>query len=281
MMVFDQPGWLWGLLALAVPLAIHLLNATSGRPVPFPGQRFAVESPARRVRSLHLRQPWLLALRLTLFALLTLALAGPRWVEPAAAGGAGQWITPMALQAVDAELKESLLQENSAALVSPGLPPAAGPGAASAEPAGLLLKQLLAAEPADLPAKLTLTDHPLDRPWRLLGPEGFTVDEVKWRPGPLRVGLAVAADRPADGRYLRAALSALSSQGLLVWRELPDPDPVDILITLGTAPGIVPEHRLRRRNAKGKLLVSQREERWIVAFRSSLHGIRQAQAVFR
>lgn len=77
------PGFLFGALAVAVPVYLHLLRRQTADPRPFSSLMFfepRVQSAARRR---HLRYWLLLALRLALILLLVLAFAGP-YLERAA-----------------------------------------------------------------------------------------------------------------------------------------------------------------------------------------------------
>jgi hypothetical protein len=75
------PAGLWGLLALAIPLAVHLLVRTRAPRVPVATLRFFRPRPPARTRLTPPRDRWLLALRLTLVALAALALSDP-WFRP-------------------------------------------------------------------------------------------------------------------------------------------------------------------------------------------------------
>ena len=82
-MTFSDPTILAGLVALAIPLAIHLLGRRQARRVILPTARFAEGAHQARRGLLWLKRVGLLALRLAAVALLVVALAGPR------IGGAG------------------------------------------------------------------------------------------------------------------------------------------------------------------------------------------------
>ncbi|WBA41363.1 BatA domain-containing protein [Hymenobacter canadensis] len=71
-------GWL-ALLALAVPVAIHLWNRRPGRTVQVGSVRWLQAAANRRLRNLRLEQLALLLLRAAIVGLVALALAGPQW----------------------------------------------------------------------------------------------------------------------------------------------------------------------------------------------------------
>jgi hypothetical protein len=80
--------WLWpaalgGLGLLAVPIAVHLFARTPVVRVVVPSLRLIAPRVARRRRRRHLRDPWLLALRLFIVAAAVIASAGPLVTTPA------------------------------------------------------------------------------------------------------------------------------------------------------------------------------------------------------
>ena len=77
-MTFANRAILVGLLALGIPLAIHLLGRRRARKVVLPTARFAEGAHASSRGWLWLKRVALLALRLAVVTLLVLALAGPR-----------------------------------------------------------------------------------------------------------------------------------------------------------------------------------------------------------
>ena len=87
-MTFANRAILVGLLALGIPLAIHLLGRRRARKVILPTARFAEGVHASSRGRLWLKRVGLLVLRLAVVALLVLALAGPRvgGTDPSADG---------------------------------------------------------------------------------------------------------------------------------------------------------------------------------------------------
>lgn len=88
MLTFANPFFLWGLLGLAAPILIHLINRDLFRPLLFPSIRFIRRGKLPVERKRRLRDLLLLALRLLLFAAIVSALARPQWEPPAAAAAA-------------------------------------------------------------------------------------------------------------------------------------------------------------------------------------------------
>ena len=78
-MSFFAPLMLFGLLAVAIPPILHLLNRREAKPVPFPAMEFLRRAYRKTARRLKVKQWLLLALRMALFAALALALARPFW----------------------------------------------------------------------------------------------------------------------------------------------------------------------------------------------------------
>ncbi len=76
------PAALAGLALLAVPIAIHLFARTPVRRVVVPSLRPLVAQVPRLRRRRHLRDPWLLAVRLLTVAAAVTASAGPLLVTP-------------------------------------------------------------------------------------------------------------------------------------------------------------------------------------------------------
>jgi len=89
-MTFTDRAILVGLVALVIPLVIHLLGRRRPRKVELPTARFAEGAHAAARGRLWLKRLGLLALRLAAVALVVLALAGPRL--GGGAGPAGRWI---------------------------------------------------------------------------------------------------------------------------------------------------------------------------------------------
>jgi hypothetical protein len=81
---FVNPALLWGLLAAAIPIAIHLFFRRRPRPTPFPAIDFILRARRETERRLRLKRIVLFAARTLLLAALALALARPRLESPAA-----------------------------------------------------------------------------------------------------------------------------------------------------------------------------------------------------
>ena len=82
---FANPALLWGLLAAAIPVAIHLFFRRRPRPTPFPAVDFILRARRETERRLRLKKLLLFAARTLVLAAIALAVARPRLEAPAAA----------------------------------------------------------------------------------------------------------------------------------------------------------------------------------------------------
>jgi hypothetical protein len=85
---FANPLLLWGLVAAAIPVAIHLFFRRRPRPTAFPAIDFVLRARRETARRLRLRRILLFAARTLLLAAVALALARPRLEEPGGAAAA-------------------------------------------------------------------------------------------------------------------------------------------------------------------------------------------------
>lgn len=77
MISFLVPAFLAGLIAIGIPLLIHLRQKQRREPVPFPSLMFLRQLPHPAVKKRRIRDWWLLALRAAAVILLVLAFARP------------------------------------------------------------------------------------------------------------------------------------------------------------------------------------------------------------
>lgn len=78
-MVFANPSYLWALLGLLVPLAIHLWSKKEAKTIKIGSIQLLEESNSRQSSSIQLNEWLLLLLRMLIVALVVLLMAGPRW----------------------------------------------------------------------------------------------------------------------------------------------------------------------------------------------------------
>src|SRR5262249_61420882 len=77
-MTFLHPMLLGGLIAVGLPILLHLLMRQKPKHVMFPAFRFLQQKAKRNQRKIRLRHLLLLLLRMLLLTLICLALAKPR-----------------------------------------------------------------------------------------------------------------------------------------------------------------------------------------------------------
>ena len=78
-MVFSNPSYLWALVGLLVPLAIHLWSKKEVKTVKIGSVQLLEESNSRQSSSIQLNEWLLLLLRMLIVSLVVLAMAGPQW----------------------------------------------------------------------------------------------------------------------------------------------------------------------------------------------------------
>lgn len=76
-MTLLQPSYLWGLLALAIPIAIHLWSRKKVRTIKVGSTQFIVETKSKQSNSIQLNEWWLLALRCLIISTLVFILTEP------------------------------------------------------------------------------------------------------------------------------------------------------------------------------------------------------------
>jgi|GEM_PF-1803179 len=93
-MSFGNPAVLWGLLALAFPIALHLFRFRPRKTLVFSDLRFLESAQSRSSSRQKLLERLLLAARLLLFAALIFGFAQPRWntTSDLAVARRGVWI---------------------------------------------------------------------------------------------------------------------------------------------------------------------------------------------
>ncbi len=77
-MYFLSPLYLWALLGLAIPIAIHLWSKKEGKTIKIGSVKLIQEADSKQSSSIQLNEWWLLLLRLLMLALLVLIIAEPR-----------------------------------------------------------------------------------------------------------------------------------------------------------------------------------------------------------
>ncbi len=78
-MTFLQPTFLWGLLAIAIPVLIHLWHQKRGQPLPWAAMQWLHEASEQQQRGLKFDDLLLLVVRCLVITLLSVLLAQPVW----------------------------------------------------------------------------------------------------------------------------------------------------------------------------------------------------------
>jgi hypothetical protein len=94
-MSFLSPLFLFGAAAAAVPLVLHLLKREPEPRVKFAAVRLLKQAPVEHADRRHLRQLWLLALRVATLVLLALAFARPFFGSSLAFGSSGATVVAL------------------------------------------------------------------------------------------------------------------------------------------------------------------------------------------
>jgi len=262
--VLTPAAW-WALSALAIPLLIHLFSRSRGRLV-HTGHIDLIRQARRvRVTELRLTQWLLLMLRLGIFALAALILAGLARTGHENSANPAVYLTPGWLQSADVEQREAVFKDAETHpgtrlfLLQPGFPQVdrsaldtlAQPSAPESDGAGntwTLLAERLSSLRHDGPVTVYATDFltqfgrdkpalPGEISWRTIHPPTAATPN----PVSIRALITYDRDRAGDTRLIEAALAALKTQRLpgLLWESVEPGQPgevpsgVDWLIRLG------------------------------------------------
>lgn len=253
------------LLALIVPLAIHVARRSEQVPTDFAALRWLRQKPKPRSR-LRFDEWLLLALRLALIAALALWLAGPVLL-----GGSDSRAYVAVVPGVDASaMHDAASGKDGAHWLIPGFP-AIDPDAAPetlAVPVGSLVRELDADLPPGRPLTLVvpqqLAGADAERPrlsrkvvWRIV-PGAMPVARVAASPVPM---MSIRADAAHVGaaRHVRAAAQAWAVAGARADVEsaaidAPLPSAARRLVWLGA--GTLPDTLVRWIDAGGQALVA-------------------------
>src|ERR1700693_3207780 len=96
-MSFLNPYLLFGSLALAIPVLIHLVRKEKSEIIPFSSLMFLLRVPKSSIRQQKIKNLLLMALRLLLLALLVGAFARPYITQPTAQATGGASIRNIVL----------------------------------------------------------------------------------------------------------------------------------------------------------------------------------------
>src|SRR5574342_456428 len=76
-MTFVNPAILWGLLAVSIPIIIHIVNIKNTRKIEFSTLMFLKEIQETKQKRIRLKQLLILLCRLAFIILIVMAFAGP------------------------------------------------------------------------------------------------------------------------------------------------------------------------------------------------------------
>lgn len=206
------PVGLAALLALAIPVVIHIARRTESRTIDFAALRWLDPQPKPR-RSLMIDERWLLAVRLLLLSLMALWLA-----QPVLWGVVDRRPVVAVVPGVSADTLADFVQKDARTIwLAPGFP--ATGGITLSTPANLisLIRQLDADLPTSTPLTVlvpeTLTGADAERP-RLSRRVDWQVGPESARPAeppviaPPALSVRYSADTEPQVRYFRAAATA-------------------------------------------------------------------------
>jgi len=211
------PAGLFALFALALPLALHLVRRGEESTIEFAALRWitARVPPRRRVR---VERPWLLALRLALFAALALLLAQP--VLQSERAVAPHWIA--VAPGADLDAARAVLDgDGDWHRLAPGFPALDAAIGDGPVPVASLLRQLDAEVPAAtridvvVPQELGGLDGERIRLGRTIGwhvVPGHAPISAAPAPATTKIALRFRADEPGAA-FVRAAVTALNADG--------------------------------------------------------------------
>lgn len=204
------PAALAGLALLAVPIAIHLFARTPVRRIVVPSLRPVAAQVPKLRRRRHLRDPWLLAVRLLTVAAAVAASAGPLLVTPAREA---QWASRVAR----AVIVDSAVANGATA---GGLEQAI-----AAATAGATTAEVFSADPPDsaVPGALAWLSRqpPSVREIVVVGDDGsaltsFALGLIPAGTG-LRVAVVATGAGPQDRPWLGAAIDGTSIAARVTW----------------------------------------------------------------
>ncbi|WP_031429191.1 BatA domain-containing protein [Flavimarina sp. Hel_I_48] len=113
-MTFLNPMYLWGLLGLAVPLAIHLWSKKEGKTIKIGSIQLLAQTDPKQASSIQLNELFLLFLRLILLGILVCILASPQAKKKTKTADVVYLIEPALLDNNDIrEMVDSLPEEKT------------------------------------------------------------------------------------------------------------------------------------------------------------------------
>lgn len=122
-MFFLFPQYLWALLGLAIPIAIHLWSKKEGRTIKIGSVQLLKESDSKQTSSIRINELWLLLLRILMLCLLVLIIAEPRLKQKVEKESITYLIEPSLLKYEDViKIIDTLDAEKPLRLLEKGFP---------------------------------------------------------------------------------------------------------------------------------------------------------------
>ncbi|UBZ13472.1 BatA domain-containing protein [Flagellimonas marinaquae] len=122
-MVFANPSYLWALLGLLVPLAIHLWSKKEAKTIKIGSIQLFDESNSRQSSSIQWNEWLLLLLRMLIVALVVFLMAGPQWRTKGDRKQVTYLVeTSLAIDASISKILDSLQENSPVFLLANGFP---------------------------------------------------------------------------------------------------------------------------------------------------------------
>ena len=121
-MIFLNPAYLWALLGLAVPVAIHLWSRKEGRTIKIGSIELLREKDPKRSSSISPNEFWLLLLRMLAITLLVFILAEPGLTARTENSPITYLVEPSLLSQEDVSAILDTLDPEAVRLLQPGFP---------------------------------------------------------------------------------------------------------------------------------------------------------------
>lgn len=232
-MGFGAATWLAALGTLAIPVAIHLWSRRRTRTVAIGSIRFLEARRPLSRRTIRLRNPWRLLLRLAMLAALILALAGPYLTDSDPGSRPERWIvvSPSVMGQPDVATALDTLgpRADAVRLLHSSWPSADAPAPAPSLADAMDTWSLLLALDQTLPPQSRITVLAPARTSYVSGTKPSLNSTVEWipfddppgrsrgstSPGTVALEIALFAgpDRQDDARYFQAAIGAMADAG--------------------------------------------------------------------
>jgi hypothetical protein len=214
---FLAPAFLAGVLAVAIPIVLHLYRRRSDTVVDFPAMQMLPEAPVARQERRRLRDVLLLALRAAALVLLAVSFARPYF----AAGGAAL-AAPATIVALDRSLSLGAPGQWAAAL-------AAAQAAIDAAPAPHLVGVVAFDDRADLVVAPTV-----DRAAARAAVAALTPGAGGTRYGPALARATEALEQGGGGRIV--VVTDVQASGWTAGEAAPTPEAVEVVVRAVPAP---------------------------------------------